>query len=420
MTSPRDELIRIDNQGVAHPIGAVAGQRMRQHEGAFRLLPSPEHVVLMRFTGEDGKVDLGDGALVRLAGEIAAPGTICDIFALLSQTGWRGVLTIHSGNVLRRVFIDQGNVLGAKSNDPHERLGQVMYRYGHVSDADLAIVEAEVAAGRRFGEVALERNLVPRERLFKAFRQQINEVVVGAMHVGDGTFFFLDGFDEAELATRQAVSINSLLMDGVTRLDEMKYFEEKIPSAEHVPQKLQHHEAPSESYLTLFELIDGATNIRELGRKTGLGEFETIKKLYGLLQSKHVAIHPPRMSGGPSGVASAANDVLAAAFKCAAEAGLANDLKQSLEAYTVGAGIFYDMLFRGAGPDELGRFDADRVAQNAELVDQSGDVEQTLRKLLSDYVSFALFSIGAAIGKEREAELQRQCDLALTALRPSS
>src|SRR6187431_789607 len=120
MSNPRDELIRIDSQGVAHPIGSIAGARMRSCTGAFRLLPSPDHVVLMRYTGEDGRVDVGDGALVRLAGEIAAPAMICDIFALLAQTGWRGELSIHSGQVLRRVFIDQGNVLGAKSNDPHE------------------------------------------------------------------------------------------------------------------------------------------------------------------------------------------------------------------------------------------------------------------------------------------------------------
>lgn len=420
MKDPRDELIRVDGQGVAHPIGPVAGQRMRQHEGAYRLLPSPDHVVLMRYTGEDGLVDAGDGALVRLAGEIAAPGTICDIFALLAQTGWRGELTIHTGTVARRVFIDQGNVLGVKSTDTHERLGQVMYRYGHVGEAELAILEADVAAGRRFGEAAIERNLLSRESLYEGFRQQITEVVVGAMHVGNGTFFFLDGFDDGELATRQSVSINSLLMDGVTRLDEMKYFEEKIPSVEHVPARGPSNEIPQEHYMALLGLVDGHTSVRDLGRMTGLGEFETIKKLYALVQSKHVVIHPPRMTGGSAGIASAANDVLAAAFRCANEAGVARDLRQSLDAFAVGAGVFYDMLFRGAGPDSQGRYDADRVAKNAELIADSADIEQTLRRLLSDYVGFALFSVGAAVGKERETELLRTCDLALAALRPTA
>ena len=72
MSSKRDELTRIDGHGIAHPIGPVASQRLRQHVGDYRVLPSPKHVVMMRYTGEDGEVDEGDGALVRIAGEIAA------------------------------------------------------------------------------------------------------------------------------------------------------------------------------------------------------------------------------------------------------------------------------------------------------------------------------------------------------------
>src|SRR5690606_29813380 len=114
MADNRDELIRIDSQGVAHPIGVVASQRMRAHEGAYRVLPAPSHVVLMRYTGEDGRVDEGDGAIVRVAGEITSTGTICDILALLAQTGWRGILSVHTKDATREIFMDQATVLGVK------------------------------------------------------------------------------------------------------------------------------------------------------------------------------------------------------------------------------------------------------------------------------------------------------------------
>ena len=57
MKQPREELVRIDTRGEAHPIGRIASERMRQREGAFRMLPAPDHVVLMRYTGEDGRRD---------------------------------------------------------------------------------------------------------------------------------------------------------------------------------------------------------------------------------------------------------------------------------------------------------------------------------------------------------------------------
>jgi hypothetical protein len=371
----------------------------------------------MRFTGDDGRVDTDDGAIVRLAGEIAAPGTICDILALLAQTGWRGVLCVHQDDTTRRLFLDRGDVIGAQTNAPRERLGQVMYRYGMMSEADLERVERGVTEGRRFGEIALELGVVQKEQIYKAFRLQIEEVTYGAMTVADGTFFFLDGLDESKLPARQVVSVNALLMDGVTRMDEGKYFQEKIPSKEYVPQRVEGADAPIE-FANVWEFVDGRNSVEEIGRASHLGEFETTKKVFALLQAKLITIQPPRMTGGPEAIAAATNDVLAAAFRAAEQAGQSLELRRSLESFTVGAGVFYDMLFRGAGPDAQGRLDAARIAQNAPLVSQGGDEEQTLRQLLFEYASFALFSIGAALGKEKEAELVRAVGEVLGRLRP--
>lgn len=420
MTDKRDELIRIDSQGVAHPIGLVASQRMRPHEGTYRLLPSPAHVVLMRYTGEDGEVDAEDGAIVRIAGEIAAPGTICDILALLAQTGWRGILSVHQGSVTRVIYLDQGSVLGVKSGESEERLGRVMYRYGHISEEDLVGLEEAVGAGRRFGEVAVDLGVLTKDQVYKAFSQQITEVVVAALHIGDGTYFFLDGFEDGALPTRQSVSVNSLLMDGVTRMDELAYFTQKVPTVEHVPARSSQKEPPSEEQEEVFALVDGERSVREIGRLTGLGEFETIKKVYGLVQTHHVSIRPPHASGGPVAVVEAANDVLESAFRRAERAGSGQELRDSLTTYAVGQGVFYDMLLQGAGPDAAGRLTAERVADNAQMVAQGGDVEETLRKLLFDYVSFALFSVGSALGAEEERTLQREVDDALNSLRPSN
>lgn len=419
MDHNRDELIRIDQQGVAHPIGVTASQRMRPHQGTYRLLPSPDHVVLMRYTGEDGRVDEGDGAIVRIAGEIAAPGTICDILALLAQTGWRGILSVHSANTVREIYLDGGNALGVKSTDAEERLGRVMYRYGQLSQEDLSRLEQGATEGRRFGEQAVAQGTLSRDQVYKGFAAQITEVVVSALHVSDGTYFFLDGFEESELPTRQVVSVNSLLMDGVTRMDEMAYFTQKVPSAHHVPARTHKADHPAEELRAVHALVDGTRSIHDLGRLSGLGEFETIKKVYNLVQSSHVSIRPPASSGGPLSIVSAANDVLVACFRCAATDQRKQELRLSLTTYAVGQGVFYDLLFRGAGPDDAGKLAAERVVENAPLVAQGDDVEHTLQRLLFDYVSFGLFSLGSTLSAEDEKNLQSEVDAALSVLRPS-
>jgi len=417
MKDGRSELVRIDSRGEAHPIGSVASQRMRAREGAYRMLPAPRHVVFMRYTGEDGRRDAEDGAVVRLSGEVTAPGTLCDILALIAQTGWRGELVVLDGDEARSVFFEQGNVVGATTNVEAERLGSVLYRFGVITRDELERVVQAVGGGKRFGEAAIELGVLKQDQIYAYIARQIEEIVFATMTVGDGTFFFLDGFDEARLVSRHTASANALLMDGVTRMDELRYFRQKIPSAEHIPFKVENRGTPATEFNKVYEAIDGKQNVGELGRSTGLGEFETTKALYALVQSQHVSIHPPRVSGGPTSLVAAANGALRAIFAAAGQFGKIAEVRANLESFAVGAGV-YDILFRNAGPDETGALDPETVAANSVVVAGNADQDNMLKQMLHEYVSFALFSAGAALGSGAEGELAKQVAPALAGLRP--
>jgi Domain of unknown function (DUF4388) len=418
MKEARDELVRIDSRGEAHPIGAVAGQRMRQRPGAYRVLPSPKHVVFMRYTGEDGRRDAEDGAIVRLAGEVTAAGALCDVLALLGQTGWRGELVVEDDDRVRSVYFENGNVVGASTNVDEERIGSVLYRYGALDAPQRDRVIEFSEPGRRFGEVALELGLLTRELLYVHLSRQIEEIVFATLTIADGTFFFLDGFDASRLVSHHTLSANALLMDGVTRMDELRYFKLKIPSREHVPVRTTGRAAPDD-HLDVYEAIDGSQSVEEIGRATGRGEFGTTRALYALVQSHHVAVHPPRVSGGPTALVNTANGALLDIFAAAAAAAKAEEVRASLASFAVGAGV-YDILFRGAGPDPAGALDPERVAHNAAIVAAGGDSQNVLKQLLHEYVSFALFSAGAALGSESEAAIAERVGQNLSTLRPQA
>jgi hypothetical protein len=417
MKDGRAELVRIDSSGQAHPIGNVASQRMRARAGAYRMLPAPAHVVFMRYTGEDGRRDAEDGAVVRLSGEVTAPGTLCDILALLAQTGWRGELVVLDGDDARSIFFEQGNVVGAATSVEAERLGAVLYRFGVLTGEQRDRILEAVRGGKRFGEAAIELGVLKQDQIYSYIERQIEEIVFATMTVGDGTFFFLDGFDDARLVSRHTVSANALLMDGVTRMDELRYFRQKIPSAEHIPFKVENRGTPQDEFLKVFLAIDGKQNVEELGRSTSLGEFDTTKVLYTLVQSQHVSIHPPRVSGGPTSLVAAANGALRAIFAAANQGGRVAEVRGNLDSFAVGAGV-YDILFRNAGPDETGALDPDAVAANSFAVAGGADQDNMLKQMLHEYVSFALFSAGAALGSGAEGELAKQVAPALAGLRP--
>ncbi len=416
MKEVRAELVRVDSHGTAHPIGTVASQRLRSRPGAYRLMPAPDHVVFMRFTGEDGQRDESDGALVRLAGEITA-GAMGDVLALLAQAGWRGELVVFDGEDTRSVFFEQGNVVGAQTSVEDERLGSVLYRFGALTEEQLEQIMERVRAGRRFGDVAIELGLLSQEKVYEFIGKQVEEVVFGTLAVSDGTFFFLDGFDESKLVSRHTVSATMLLMDGVTRLDELAYFRQKIPSGDYVPVRVDGKGEPAGEYANIYKLVDGRRSVEDLGRETGLGEFETAKQVYALIQSKHVTMHPPRMSGGPTAIVETANAVLRTILASADEMSRGEEVRQSLGSFAVGAGV-YDILFRNAGPDQNGAFDPEAVAENLVLVAAGGDAENVLKQMLHEYVSFALFSVGSVVDAARESTIKKEVGAMLARLRP--
>lgn len=371
----------------------------------------------MRYTGEDGRRDAGDGAVVRLAGEITAPSAMCDVLTMVAQAGFRGELVVLEGDRVRSVFFDTGNVVGVQTNVEEERLGSVLYRFGVITHEQHTHIRNSLRDGQRFGATAVELGLVSQEQVYAYIAKQIEEVVYGALTVTDGTFFFLDGFDETRLATRRTLSANGLLMDGVTRLDELRYFRQKIPSSDHVPVRVENRGSPAPEYAAVYAATDGKASIEELGRATGKGEFETTKAVYALVQSQHVVIHPPRLSGGPQALVKTANGALQLVIAAAAREGKAAVVRESLASFAVGAGV-YDILFRRAGPDMTGALNPERVAENAVMVTSGTDPDQELAQMLHEYVSFALFSAGGVLPTDVEQELRRAVNPILSALRP--
>jgi hypothetical protein len=417
MKDERGELVRIDAKGDVHPVGLVANQRLRARTGTYRMLPAPGHVVLMRYAGEGGQRDPREGDVVRLAGEINAPGTMADVLAMLAQTGWRGELVVLDGENSRSIFFEQGFVVGALTSVDEERLGKVLYRYGAITEAQLETLVERLAWGQRIGEAAVDTGMLTQERVYEFIRKQVQEVVYATLTVSDGTFFFLDGFDAGRLVARHAVSAQSLLMEGVTRLDEMRYFRQKIPSADHVPCRVEGAGDPPPEFSELHAAVDGRLSIEELGRLTAQGEFETTKAVYQLVQSKHLVVRAPRLSGGPEAIVASANVALGSIFRALADHAKMAAVRGNLARFAVGTGD-YSRLLRGAGPDERGLLDPETVAGNLRAVGTDPDAEERLRHMLHEYISFALFSAGAALGPEREVVLSRQVGPVLSRLRP--
>lgn len=391
MDDERLELVRVDATGAAHPVGKTASQRMRARQGSFRLMPAPTHLIVMRYVGEDGRRDPEDGPVFRLAGEITAAGAICDIVALVGQAGWGGELVVLDGSTSRSIFFEQSHVIAASSTVEGERIGDVLYRYGALTSEQIEATAKAVTADTRFGETAVKLGFITRERLFQLIGKQAEEIVYATLRVGDGMFFFLDTYDEGRITSRTSLPVNGLLMEGVRRMDETRYFRDRIPSDQHVPVRAAGKEPPEEELRKVWDAIDNTRSVAEIGRVIGQGEFEVTQALFQLVQAGVATIRAPRPTG-PAAVVALFNEAITLIYREVGKASKTGELREQLASFATGAGI-YDALFRKAGPDDDGMLIPERILENAAVMvgPDAAQIEAMLGQWLYEYISFAVF-----------------------------
>jgi hypothetical protein len=199
-------------------------------------------------------------------------------------------------------------------------------------------------------------------------------------------------------------------------MDEIRYFREKVPSADDVPARGKEVGAVSAEYRATLDAIDGLRSIEALGRLTGRGEFAITKDVYGLERSGHVVVLPPLRSGGAAALVELTNTLLMDIHREADAGRRGHDLRASLKSFAAGQGA-YDVLFLKAGPGPDGSLVAQRVVANLQRFTSPG-TDSLLRRMLYEYVSFAIFCVGGTLGWKKESELGDRLAAGLKELEP--
>jgi hypothetical protein len=404
----RADLVRVDSTGTIHSIGQTASQEMRARAGEWRLMPGPKDVCILR---PEGRVL----ATLKMCGEIKTPGAICDVIALAAQSAWTGELVVIDAESQRSIFLDGGAVVGANTNVTGERLGEILYRFGVLTRAQLeTAIKSSAAGGKRLGETAVELEFVTTEELFPMMARQVEEVLYAALRVGDGMYYVFDRYDESLLPHRHNMAAGALLMEGARRMDEMRYFRERIPNDEYIPSPKANEKRPPEELADVFAQCDGKRSIAEIGRRTGQLEFEVTRHIFQLLQGGFVTVAAPRPRG-PVAIVQAFNPALVEIHTKCDAVGKGGELRDALSRFASSALVF-DPLFFGAGPHPDGSFTATRVAKNLAAV-AGEEPDAWLVQTLEEYVGFALFQAGSLLPREHEAALQGQVNEVLKPVR---
>ena len=227
-----------------------------------------------------------------------------EVLSLLSESLRTGELTITTGPRERTVWLCDGRVVFAASNDPADHLGAVLWRRGLVPLDALERLEGRIEPGRPLGQFLVDGGLLTPAALYDGLVMQVREIVLGAFHEREGAFLFCDGDvppgpQAAPLPERTRDLVNA----GMRRVLEVEELLGEVPDPDRPLQ------VPAVAPLgldaraaRLLAAAAGAASAREAFHASGLGFHDGMQVLAVLARSGIVSgapAPPPERSAEP-------------------------------------------------------------------------------------------------------------------------
>jgi hypothetical protein len=417
-------LFDLDAHGRLVPQSDETRRALADRAGRFTLLPSTADLVLARRT------PAAAGAAARprciLAGDLSG-FPIADLVAFLHQSRLSGVLTVASGGVERSAAFQDGEVRGAQSTAAGERIGEVAVRLGYATEAQIA---RAAGAGRPMGKALVELGIISANDLWKCFHEQVTQVFHSILLARTGTFFLVDEDSGERLGVPLAMNTQSLLMDGIRRIDEMSLFRARVPGPDAFLKRREPQRPvtlkPVEH--SLLDLVDGHRTVAEVATAAHVSEFDATKILYHLAEAGYVeAVAEPAASVDPAArleaIARGINDALRAVVAAVPE--------PARSAFHASARVFLAdprsplaALFVRLVPAPDGALDEAALLENVRAVEPgvvaglvpSGGHTALLLHALRELLFFYLFLAGERIERAADDALGREVKRRLAAV----
>jgi hypothetical protein len=157
--------------------------------------------------------------------------SLTDLLQFLAAGRKSGTLRFDRGNISKQVYFKNGLIVGSKSNDPREYLGQVLLHYGKVDETQLqAAREIQRTSGARLGEVLVQQGFMTEDEVLDILKTRTLDAIYDLFVWNEGEFEF---YDEEPLPADLIlieVEPTTVIMEGIYRLDELARYRTLVPS----------------------------------------------------------------------------------------------------------------------------------------------------------------------------------------------
>ncbi len=208
-----------------------------------------------------------------------------------------GTLVFDRKGMVKKVFVENGMIVSASSNDPKEYLGQILICFGDLTEDQLKrAFEIQATSKTMLGRVLVEHFKLSESQIARALKIKIEETIYDVFLWQDGKFIF--NTEVSEMAShdrlRSVLSMDEVIFEGARRADEWKEFKTSFPSVDTVfkrlVEQLSVEELKSNFFVErIFSSVDGEKSIQRILLETRAPEYRGIEAFAKLYWAKLIA-----------------------------------------------------------------------------------------------------------------------------------
>ncbi|MEW6363619.1 MAG: DUF4388 domain-containing protein [Acidobacteriota bacterium] len=211
-----------------------------------------------------------------------------------------GKLRVTSGPIEKCVFFKHGGIVYATSNQPGDRLGEILVERGKITPHEKETAVNLPMPGKRIGETLVDMGKLQPSDVTDGLSRQVVRIVKSTFLLQEGNFYFSEDARPQQEVRVNELSTSDVIMDGIRTMvykEEMraslgnpmrplKLTADAYRIAEQVTLK------PTEGFV--LSRIDGIAALSEISSLVPAEEIDTYKMLYGLRVLGFLVENPQR------------------------------------------------------------------------------------------------------------------------------
>ncbi len=222
---------------------------------------------------------------------------LADILIGLQRSTKTGILDIKSGSTVKEIFIENGDMIFATSNNEDDRLGELLVKEGKITleeynQSSLLLTKT----GERLGKILVELGCLTPKELFEAVRHQTEEIILSLFSLEEGRFELQEKPIPQEEIITLRISVANIIYHGIKRITNFSYIKQMCPPIDYVlnisPNPMDIFQALTLEDVdkNILSYINGLYSIKIILLLSPVKDFETIKTICALLSAGLIKI----------------------------------------------------------------------------------------------------------------------------------